>query len=251
MKIKKYLYKEYKIYFPEEKLEREELGKSIIDNNFKIIKILKDTKRNYVAIIEIENKKYILKEFRSEVVIPQRKIQTFFKIGEALRTLTNGLLAIEEGIDELVEPLLAIVKKKIFIEKSFLLMEYIGGDILRTKEDIDKVIEIIKKVHGLGRYHGDLNTSNFIKLNNEIKMIDTQIKKEKILFFKRAYDIFTLEEDILVSRYLFYDVEKEYGNIKKGLGYFIAKSIKNVKKLKIVSLIKKKKKKLRQNGWKI
>ena len=30
MKIKKYLYKEYKIYFPEEKLEREELGKSII-----------------------------------------------------------------------------------------------------------------------------------------------------------------------------------------------------------------------------
>ena len=178
MKIKKYLYKEYKIYFPEEKLEREELGKSIIDNNFKTIKILKDTKRNYVAIIEIENKKYILKEFRSEVVIPQRKIQTFLKIGEALRTLINGLSAIEEGIDELVEPLLAIVKKKIFIEKSFLLMEYIDGDILRTKEDIDKVIEIIKKVHGLGRYHGDLNTSNFIKVNDSLKIIDTQMKKE-------------------------------------------------------------------------
>ena len=219
MKIKKYLYKEYKIYFPEEKLEREELGKSIIDNNFKTIKILKDTKRNYVAIIEIENKKYILKEFRSEVVIPQRKIQTFLKIGEALRTLINGLSAIEEGIDELVEPLLAIVKKKIFIEKSFLLMEYIDGDILRTKEDIDKVIEIIKKVHGLGRYHGDLNTSNFIKVNDSLKIIDTQMKKEKIWNFKKIYDIFTLKEDLLVKM-LNYHIKNNYQKQKEEINWF-------------------------------
>lgn len=250
MKIKKYLYKEYKIYFPEEKLEREELGKSIIDNNFKIIKILKDTKRNYVAIIEIENKKYILKEFRSEVVIPQRKIQTFFKIGEALRTLTNGLLAIEEGIDELVEPLLAIVKKKIFIEKSFLLMEYIGGDILRTKEDIDKVIEIIKKVHGLGRYHGDLNTSNFIKVNDSLKIIDTQMKKEKIWNFKKIYDIFTLKEDLLVLE-LNYEVEKKYKVDTGKLSFLLVYLVKKIKHLKGVKKIRNLKKKLRKKGWKI
>lgn len=250
MKIKKYLYKEYKIYFPEEKLEREELGKSIIDNNFKTIKILKDTKRNYVAIIEIENKKYILKEFRSEVVIPQRKIQTFFKIGEALRTLTNGLLAIEEGIDELVEPLLAIVKKKIFIEKSFLLMEYIGGDILRTKEDIDKVIEIIKKVHGLGRYHGDLNTSNFIKVNDSLKIIDTQMKKEKIWNFKKIYDIFTLKEDLLVLE-LNYEVEKKYKVDTGKLSFLLVYLVKKIKHLKGVKKIRNLKKKLRKKGWKI
>lgn len=250
MKITKYLYKEYKIYFPEEKLEREELGKSIIDNNFKTIKILKDTKRNYVAIIEIENKKYILKEFRSEVVIPQRKIQTFFKVGEALRTLTNGLLAIEEGIDELVEPLLAIVKKKIFIEKSFLLMEYIEGDILRTKEDIDKVIEIIKKVHNLGRYHGDLNTSNFIKINDGLKIIDTQMKKEKIWDFKKIYDIFTLKEDLLVLE-LNYKVEKKYKLDVREVSFLLVYLVKKIKRSSIIEKFREFKKKMRKKGWKI
>lgn len=250
MKIKKYLYKEYKIYFPEEKLEREELGKSIIDNNFKTIKILKDTKRNYVAIIEIENKKYILKEFRSEVVIPQRKIQTFLKIGEALRTLINGLSAFEEGIDELVEPLLAIVKKKIFIEKSFLLMEYIDGDILRTKEDIDKVIEIIKKVHGLGRYHGDLNTSNFIKVNDSLKIIDTQMKKEKIWNFKKIYDIFTLKEDLLVKM-LNYHIENNYVIENKRISYMFVFIVKKIKRSNLIEKFREFKKKMRKKGWKI
>lgn len=250
MKIKKYLYKEYKIYFPEEKLEREELGKNIIDNNFKTIKILKDTKRNYVAIIEIENKKYILKEFRSEVVIPQRKIQTFFKIGEALRTLINGLSAIEEGIDELVEPLLAIVKKKIFIEKSFLLMEYIDGDILRTKEDIDKVIEIIKKVHGLGRYHGDLNTSNFIKVNDSLKIIDSQMKKEKIWNFKKIYDIFTLKEDLLVKM-LNYHIENNYVIENKRISYMFVFIVKKIKRSNLIEKFREFKKKMRKKGWKI
>lgn len=250
MKLEKYLYKEYKIYFPEEKLERKELGKSIIDNNFKIIKVLKDTKRNYVAIIEIKNKKYILKEFRSEVVIPQRKIQTFFKVGEALRTLTNGLLAIEEGIDELVEPLLAIVKKKIFIEKSFLLMEYIEGDILRTKEDIDKVIEIIKKVHNLGRYHGDLNTSNFIKVDDGLKIIDTQMKKEKIWDFKKIYDIFTLKEDLLVLE-LNYEVEKKYKVDTGKLSFLLVYLLKKIKRSSMVEKFRNFKKKMRKKGWKI
>lgn len=250
MKIKKYLYKEYKIYFPEEKLEREELGKSIIENNFKTIKILKDTKRNYVAIIEIENKKYILKEFRSEVVIPQRKIQTFLKIGEALRTLINGLSAIEEGIDELVEPLLAIVKKKIFIEKSFLLMEYIDGDILRTKEDIDKVIEIIKKVHGLGRYHGDLNTSNFIKVNDSLKIIDTQMKKEKIWNFKKIYDIFTLKEDLLVKM-LNYHIKNNYVIENKRISYMFVFIVKKIKRSNLIEKFREFKKKMRKKGWKI
>lgn len=250
MKIKKYLYKEYKIYFPEEKLEREELGKSIIDNNFKTIKILKDTKRNYVAIIEIENKKYILKEFRSEVVIPQRKIQTFLKIGEALRTLINGLSAIEEGIDELVEPLLAIVKKKIFIEKSFLLMEYIDGDILRTKEDIDKVIEIIKKVHGLGRYHGDLNTSNFIKVNDSLKIIDTQMKKEKIWNFKKIYNIFTLKEDLLVKM-LNYHIKNNYVIENKRISYMFVFIVKKIKRSNLIEKFREFKKKMRKKGWKI
>ena len=167
MKIKKYLYKEYKIYFPEEKLEREELGKNIIDNNFKTIKILKDTKRNYVAIIEIENKKYILKEFRSEVVIPQRKIQTFFKIGEALRTLINGLSAIEEGIDELVEPLLAIVKKKIFIENGINNVEIVK-ELSERKEKIKMEEDLIENMKSIREYSEE-EMEKIFKIKNDEK----------------------------------------------------------------------------------
>lgn len=253
MEIKEKKYKDWKIYSPfcKDELLLEKIGERIIDKNFNIVEILKDTKRNYVAIIEVEKTKYILKEFRSEIVIPQRHIQTLFKDGEALTTLKNGLEAIEEGINELVKPLIAMVKRKRLIEQSYLLMEYINGSRIETEEDVDRIIEVIRKIHKLGRYHGDLNTSNFIKVGNQIKVIDTQMKKEKILFFKRAYDIFTLEEDILVSRYLFYDVKGKYKGLNKGIGYFLAKIIKSIKKLKVVSIIKKKKKKLRKNGWKI
>ena len=158
--------------------------------------------------------------------------------------------AIEEGIDELVEPLLAIVKKKIFIEKSFLLMEYIDGDILRTKEDIDKVIEIIKKVHGLGRYHGDLNTSNFIKVNDSLKIIDTQMKKEKIWNFKKIYDIFTLKEDLLVKM-LNYHIKNNYVIENKRISYMFVFIVKKIKRSNLIEKFREFKKKMRKKGWKI
>ena len=250
MKILNSKYKEWNIYYPNNEDEFINLGKSVIDNNYFIEKILKDGKRNYVAIISIDSKKYILKEFRSEIIIPQRKIQTYFKKGEALTTLENGLESIEQGIFELVKPITAIVKKKKTIEKSYLLMEYLLGQQLQMTEDIDKVIEIIKKVHKINRYHGDLNTSNFIKIDNEIKMLDTQMKKETFFSFKKYYAILTLKEDLLVIS-LNYDVESNYKIRKLAVSFILAFLLKKLKKLKIVNIIRKLKKDLREKGWKI
>ena len=116
-------------------------------------------------------------------MIPQRKILSAFKLGEALTTLKNIKEAEEKGITEFVKIYAAIVKRNTFIQESYILMENIEGKILRTEEDIDKVLEIIEKLHKNNIYHGDLNTSNFIKNNNEIKIIDSQAKQEKILEF--------------------------------------------------------------------
>lgn len=245
--MKKEKYKLYKLLGKQEK--DLQLGKKIVDEDYEIIKILKDTKRNYVAVIQIEGKKYILKEFRSEIVIPQRKIQTILKKGEAINTLVNGIEAIDIGIEELAKPLVAIVMKKIMIKKSYLLMEYIDGENLKTIEDIDEVIKIIKKIHLLGRYHGDLNTSNFIKSKNKIMILDTQMKREQKIFFKRAYDIFTLKEDLLV-KFWGYDIEKKY-NVPKGIFPFLAKAIKELKKTKFIKKIREIKSKLREKGIKI
>lgn len=247
MNIEKIEYKNWEIYSPKENIK---LGKLILDEKYRIIKVLKDTKRNYVAIILMENKKYILKGFGSETIIPQRKIQTIFKKGEALTTLENGLEAIESGITELVKPLVAIIKKNVFMKESFLVMEYIEGRNLKTEKDIDEVIKITKKIHKLNRYHGDLNTSNFLINENGIKILDTQMKKEKNFFFKRGYDLLTLKEDLLV-RSLNYLVEEKYGNFNKDIGYFAAKLLKKLKNLKFIKKIKKKKKKLREKGWRI
>lgn len=249
MKLDEKEYKEWKIYSAPFLIDSL-IGEKIIDKDFEVISILKDTKRNYVAIVEIENKKFILKEFRSEVIIPQRKMMTFFKNGEALTTLKNGIESIEEGIDELVKPLVALVKRKKLIEQSYILMEYVEGNKIKTEKEIEKIVDIIKKVHSLGRYHGDLNTSNFIEKDGEIKMIDTQMKKENFGYLNRVRDFLVLKEDLLVLE-LGVDLEKIYPSILKVRGYYLSKILRKLKKLKVIEYIRTKKKSLRKKGWKI
>lgn len=250
MKLEEKKYLDWKIFFSQTESNAMALGKIILDGNYKIKKVYKDTKRNYVAQIEIENKNYILKEFRSEVIIPQRKIQTLFKKGEALSTLINTREAIELGIEELVKPIVVLVKKKVTIKQSYLLMEYVEGVKISTIEDIDKIMELVEKLHKNKIYHGDLNTSNFIKERDKIRILDTQSKKEKIGSFKRWYDIFTLENDLLVKE-LNYNVREKYYLKEKDIWFYLAYLLKKFKNTKLIKKIKAKKKELRKKGWKI
>lgn len=250
LKLKEEKYLDWKIFFSQTESSAMTLGKMILDGNYKIKKVYKDTNRNYVAQIEIKNKDYILKEFRSEVIIPQRKIQTLFKKGEALSTLINTTEAIELGIRELVKPIVVLVKKKLTIKQSYLLIEYIEGTKISTIEDIDKIMELVEKIHKNKIYHGDLNTSNFLKEENKIRILDTQGKKEKIGSFKRWYDIFTLENDLLVEL-LNYNVREKYYLKEKDVWFYLAYLLKNFKNTKLIKKIKAKKKELRKKGWKI
>lgn len=227
-----------------------ECGKKVITNKYEVKEKIKDTKRSLVMVLEMGEEKYILKEFRSEIIIPQRKFKTLLKKGEALTTLINCNEVYENGLVETVKPIVAIVKKKIFMQKSFLLMEYIEGEKLKTIEDVEKVIEITKKIHKLGRIHGDLNTSNFIKTNSGIKIIDSQLKKEHFFWFNRIKDILILKEDLLVLE-LKMDIDSYFNYTTKGLEYTITSFLRRLKKLKFVENFREKKKKLREKGWKI
>ncbi len=248
MKINKKKYKGYEIYYYKDKFL--DISEKIVDKKYQIVKIYKDTVRNYVAKISLKNEEYVLKSPKAENVIPQRKILSAFKLGEALTTLKNIKEAEEKGITEFVKIYAAIVKRNTFIQESYILMENIEGKILRTEEDIDKVLEIIEKLHKNNIYHGDLNTSNFIKNNNEIKIIDSQAKQEKYWNFKKWYDIFTLEEDLLVLS-LHYKIKEKYNFLKKDIGYYTALFLKKFKNISAIKKIKRVKKKLRQKGWKI
>lgn len=245
--IKDVLYKEFKIYYKNE--ENKRLAEVVLDKNYKVIDEYKNTERNYVAKIEIDGQFYVLKSPKAETVIPQRKIQTFFKKGEGLTSFLNIEAAKNMGLDFFIEPLAVMVKRGVFLKESFILMKYIDGEIIRTVEDVDIIMDMVQKIHEKGIYHGDLNTSNFIKTSDGIKIIDTQAKSESFWHFKRAYDILTLKNDLLVLERE-YEVEKNY-KVKRDIGYALAYTIKNFKKLPLVEKIRGLKVKLRNKGWKI
>ena len=232
-------YKGFNIFYYEDKYMK--VGKKIIKNDYKTIKILKDTKRNYVSAIEIDGNNYIVKEPRNEYIIPQRKLMSFFKKGEALTTLINiNKLINTYKIKEYVKPLIAITKRKNgMIVYSLLLMERVIG----TEEgNLEILVNLMKKIHKKGFYHGDFNPSNFLNSNGNIFILDTQGKKMFFGNYRAHYDMLTMKMDSYK--------EMEYPYLKN-IFYYFALIIKKIKKLPLVEKIKKYKKKLREKGWKI
>lgn len=240
-------YKDYTIYYKDTK--NKELAEKILNKSYEVLEEYKNTERNYVAKIRIDEYYYVLKSPKAETIIPQRKIQTMFKKGEALTSFINIDKAKKMGLDFFIEPLAVIVKRGIFLEESYILMDHIEDEKIRDANDIDVIMKMVKKIHEKGIYHGDLNTSNFIKMKDGIKIIDTQAKKESISNFKRSYDILTLKNDLLVLE-INYNVEKEY-KVVRGVGYLLAYLIKNFKRLSVVKKVRKLKIKLRNRGWKV
>ena len=237
--LKEQNYKDFKIFYYDDKYL--EIGKKIIEKNFKTIKILKDSKRNYVSEIEIEETNFIMKEPRNEYIIPQRKIMTIFKKGEVLSTLININKLIDEyGFKEYVRPFLAIVRRKNkMINYSLLLMKKIDGV---EEKNLDVLIELIKKIHKKGFYHGDFNPSNFLNSNEKTFILDTQGKKMIFGNYRAHYDMLTMKIDS------YQEMEYPY---KKNIFYYFAIFMKKIKKLKFIEKIKEKKKKLREKDWKI
>jgi lipopolysaccharide core biosynthesis protein rfaY len=232
-------YKGFNIFYYEDKYMK--VGKKIIENDYKTIKILKDTKRNYVSAIEIDGSNYIIKEPRNEYIIPQRKLMSFFKKGEALTTLINinKLINIYK-IKEYVKPLIAITKRKNgMIVYSLLLMEKVIGT---EERNLGILVNLMKKIHKKGFYHGDFNPSNFLNSNGKIFILDTQGKKMFFGNYRAHYDMLTMKMDSYK--------EMKYPYLKN-IFYYFALLIKKIKKLPLVEKIKKYKKKLREKGWKI
>ena len=232
-------YKEYSLFAYDKFFI--EIGKNIIDKKYKELNILKNTKRNYVSEIQIDNTSYIFKEPRNEYIIPQRKIFTLFKKGEALTTLINVYKAIiNDNLIEYAKPLLAIVKRKNgMICYSALIQEKIN---INDSREINKMVEATIKIHIQGYYHGDCNPSNFMTSKDEVKILDTQAKKMSFGNYRAHYDMLTMKIDS------YQEMEYPY---KKNIFYYFAIFMKKIKKLKFIAKIKEKKKKLREKGWKI
>lgn len=230
-------YREYNLYSFEERYI--EICKKILDKDYITIKELKNSHRNYVSVIEIDEKKYIYKEPRNEYKLIQRKIMTLFKKGEALNTLVNVNKVMDLGIESLAKVYCAVNRReKRMINFSFLVMEYIEELEFGYKDTIDKGVEELKKVHRLGYYHGDFNPSNILRKNlNEIRLIDTQLKKDYFFNYKRHYDMITMQYDS------YQEMRYPY---KKDIIYYLAYGVKKFKRLKIMRALRELKIKIRE-----
>lgn len=185
--------KEYKLYYYEEKYL--EVGRKILNNEYKILDKYKDDERTFVALVEIENKKFVLKIPKNEYKKIGKKILTLFKKGEALLSLINIRSARNKGLTEVMDVYLAGEKRKNgMISDSFFLSEYIEGKICLENDKVEKILELMKKMHKLGLYHGDCNPYNFLFTKEGIRIVDTKCKKMLFGNYRAHYDISILNK---------------------------------------------------------
>ncbi len=230
---------DYRIFFYDEKYA--DFLRVVAENRFKVIKEYKNTQRNYVVLVEYGKDSYVLKSPRNEFRIPQRKILTLLKHGEAVSTLKNINRLFEKGFQGFALPVGAVVKRKCgMISESHLIFEVAHGKSAVINRDV--AVEATKKMHQYGVYHGDCNPSNFIITETGVKIIDTQAKKMWLGNYRAHYDMLTMKMDS------YEDMEYPYN---KNFWYFMALFVKKLKRNKIIAKIKKNKKILRDKGWKI
>lgn len=243
MRIESKKYKEWNIYYLTSEKILLNLAQDIIEKKKLDVKEkYKDTKRNYVVKISYEGKDYVLKLPKNEYRIPQRKVVSLVKKGEALTTLLNISKHSEEGLDIFVKPLMAGVKRKNgMIIKSYILFEFLES-IEETKDRRKEMIDLVKKMHEKRIYHGDFNPSNFIYGKDGLKAIDTQGKKFWFGRYRAHYDMLTMKRDSYSEMVYPY---------KKDIWYFLALSVKKYKRNKFVGKVKEWKKKKRDKGWRI
>ena len=223
MKILNKLYKNRKLYVLDEK--NFNLLMKILDNDYKIYEEYKNDNRTYVAKIKIGENFYILKKFYPRKKIKQ--LMTFFKDSESFTTLRNvEYFRREKGIKELVSCLGSAEKRKnkIVLEE-IMLMEFCVGNKIKVQEDFLKAIESLNNLYKNNRFHGDCNPNNFIieKETQEIKIIDTKLKKMWFGNYRMHFDILVLMKHIPeILKYPY----------KKNIFYYLAKFVRKIRDFK-------------------
>ena len=213
--------KDMKFFFFEEKYFT--LLNKILSFNYKTLQEFKNDNRTYVAKILIDDKYYILKKIFIRKKI--KKILSLFKKGEGLSTLLNIQTLKKQGVEELADILgVAVERKNGMITNEIILMEYCEGKRAIEDENLLKVLPILDKIYLLGRFHGDCNPGNFL-LNDkeEVKILDTKLKKMFFGNYRKHYDILTL------MKHFKNKIEYPY---RKNIFYYLAASIRKFRDMK-------------------
>lgn len=209
-------------YIDEKKLK---ILEKISKEEFKIKKEFKNSERNYVADIVVDNQNYILKDNKNEYKKFFNIIKKIFLNSDGVQILKNSIKVREEGFNNFAK-IIGIIEKRKFrvLKKSFVIMEKVEGRVCEEEFLKDEAIEVVKKLHNLKRYHGDCNPYNFIeeKKSKEVKIIDSKMKKMILGNYRAHYDMLTMQLDS------YSDMKYPYS---KNMYYYVALAVKKLKKL--------------------
>ena len=179
------------LYYKEKKDRK--LYERIENKEYKIIKILNDDQRSYVALIEIDEERLV---YKHPIEKNSRKWQRFLSIfrgSESRREFQNIEKIREVGLNG-AEPRLAVEKKEgLAVVDSYLIYSYIDGRESNFG-DIELISYELKKIHELGFLHGDSHLNNFLIKDNEVYLIDTKLEKNKYGNFGKSFEFMYLEE---------------------------------------------------------
>lgn len=173
------------------------LDKKIIEilkiENFKVLKVLKNDKRSYVALIEILDKKYVYKIPKEKNTRKWQRVLSIFRGSESKREYLNYVKAQSLGFNTPV-PIMYLenIKFGMCID-SFIIMTYIYGKSAKI-DNLNLVVNELKKIHSKGFLHGDSQLDNFMIKDKEVYLIDTKILKNRYKKIGEAYEFIYLEE---------------------------------------------------------
>ena len=179
------------LYYKEKKDRK--LYEKIESKEYKIIKILKNDQRSYVALINIEGENLIYKQPIEKNSRKWQRFLSIFRGSESRREFQNIEKIREIGLNG-ADPRLAVEKKGgLVVIDSYFIYSYIDGRESNF-EDIEIISQELKKIHDLGFLHGDSHLNNFLIKDNKVYLIDTKLEKNKYGNFGKSFEFMYLEE---------------------------------------------------------
>lgn len=164
--------------------------KEFLENNPKILKVLKKDQRSYVFSFIFEDKIYVYKEPIEKNTRKWQKFLAFFRGKESKREFEQM---------QKINSLGLFTANPIFYTDNYLVYEFIEGNKASDK-NISFIIDELSKIHSLGYLHGDSHIDNFLIDNkNKIYIIDSKFRKNIYGKFGEIFEFMYLEDSLNID----------------------------------------------------
>ncbi|WP_022819284.1 lipopolysaccharide biosynthesis protein [Fusobacterium russii] len=161
--------------------------KKFLENNPKILKILKKDQRSYVFNFIFEDKIYVYKEPIEKNTRKWQKFLAIFRGRESKREFKQM---------EKINSLGLFTAKPVFYTADYLVYEFIEAGKADEK-NINFIVDELHRIHSLGYLHGDSHIDNFlIDDKNKVYIIDSKFRKNIYGKFGEIFEFMYLEDSL-------------------------------------------------------